>query len=910
MKMYTKSLWCRMNARTAAIVVSLCGLAATAQAQNAICARVGVQIQQEAVISRNAFRATLQLNNDGNEPITDISVELDIRTVGGETSNAKFSIRPPDVTGMGNVDGTGSLGGLGAGTAVWTIIPLDEAAPTAPLAYDFGGVLRYTLGGTQVTIPLTPDRLEVLPNPKLRVKYFWEKNVYSDDPFTQEIEPAVPFTVGLMMTNVGAGVANNVRVTSSQPVITENERGLLINFQLIGSQVQDRNVTPSLAVTLGDIAPLGQAGSSKVARWLMTSSLQGRFIEYRVRYEHLDALGDSRLTLIEGQPSIFELIHPVQTQETGDDRVVDFMTNERFYMPGLPGHDPYEDPSDYDKQDLPDTLHRSTGEVDPVIPILSAFAGVQAAGRVVITADVTPDGFMYIKVPDPLNGAYQLSRVVRSDGRELVLGLNAWQTNRIFREAGQQALVAHRLHLFDRGNGSQASYTLFFDGAGVQPQISSWQILANHGDSLIDVPSELAATPEYVEPRQSGIRKIKVNFNKPIRTDSISSSTFSIQGFHTNDVPVDLSGLAYDFQFAPDARSVTVFLSRTLPDRARYCISMPLVQDLFGNFITSNTRRTVYALVGDATGDARTNNTDVGAVQSLVGTQLVDITNARHLRADVNNDGSIDLADRALALASRGADLRAIREPCEIPRQGPKTQDEVVIGPPSSTPIAIGPGPEIRVDPNSPKVPLTSRRIMVESLTEIDPLQAMSEVGAASLNLKESSSQGTVQDSEASFVRLGGDDALEVGYVNDGVSKVVDSKLALVQTTTAHVRGKDIGLIDLNTMLDAASKASGWKLTRATQLVKAEHGGYFILGDGMARGENVRFRLSLNLHTRGDVNMDGLCDAMDVAMVVDSIESGSQQGTDNNKLLDVNGDGQVDTADVAAIRAIAATGKQ
>jgi hypothetical protein len=66
----------------------------------------------------------------------------------------------------------------------------------------------------------------------------------------------------------------------------------------------------------------------------------------------------------------------------------------------------------------------------------------------------------------------------------------------------------------------------------------------------------------------------------------------------------------------------------------------------------------------------------------------------------------------------------------------------------------------------------------------------------------------------------------------------------------------------------------------------------------------------LNLHTRGDVNLDGRCDAMDVAVVVEAIASETEQRTENNKLLDVNGDGQVSMADVTAIRAIAATSKQ
>jgi len=51
---------------------------------------------------------------------------------------------------------------------------------------------------------------------------------------------------------------------------------------------------------------------------------------------------------------------------------------------------------------------------------------------------------------------------------------------------------------------------------------------------------------------------------------------------------------------------------------------------------------------------------------------------------------------------------------------------------------------------------------------------------------------------------------------------------------------------------------------------------------------------------------------MDVAMVLESLASASpnEQQVTRNDLLDVNGDGQIDMGDVAAVRSIASISKQ
>ena len=80
--------------------------------------------------------------------------------------------------------------------------------------------------------------INVVPDPEMTVKYFWEKFVYGADPFAPNFAlPPVPFYLGLLIWNSGHGTAYAMKMTSSQPKIVDNMKGLLVSFNLIGSQV-------------------------------------------------------------------------------------------------------------------------------------------------------------------------------------------------------------------------------------------------------------------------------------------------------------------------------------------------------------------------------------------------------------------------------------------------------------------------------------------------------------------------------------------------------------------------------------------------------------------------------------------------------------------------------------------------
>ena len=252
--------------------------AQTPPPQAGTCARVTIQLSQSAAITRTAFRATLTIGNSpDNVPLQNLKVTLDIRDAASNPANAAFGISNPVLTGLSDVAGSGTLNPGSQGTAVWTILPTRDAAPTANTKYTVGGTITYTLSGVNITLPLFPAPITVMPDPLLQFHYFLQRIVYGDDPFTPQVEPSEPFSLGLLIVNKGAGTAHNLSITSSQPKIVDNEKGLQIAFQLLGASVNGKAVAPSLTADFGDVGP----NSTATADFLLLSSLQGDFLSFQ-----------------------------------------------------------------------------------------------------------------------------------------------------------------------------------------------------------------------------------------------------------------------------------------------------------------------------------------------------------------------------------------------------------------------------------------------------------------------------------------------------------------------------------------------------------------------------------------------------------------------------------------------------
>ena len=294
--------------------------------ETGVCAIIRIRIEQELAVTREAFLAKLEIENQEDSPLEQIELEIVITdSVTGDEATHLFSIGDGMLSGSLNIiDSTWTLPSEMSGAAEWLIIPYSEAAPVSSRAYDVGGILLYALNGKNITIPLLPTKITIIPDPSLLVHYFWEKNIIGDDSLTDEIEPSVPFTLGVAVRNAGYGTASSLQITSGQPEIIENSKGLLVNFMIIGASIGGESTTPSLTVTFGDLAP----NTTKVARWFIISNLQGEFKNYSATFENINPLGNPQLSILDDL-EIHELIRNVVIYNSDEeDGILDFLVNE------------------------------------------------------------------------------------------------------------------------------------------------------------------------------------------------------------------------------------------------------------------------------------------------------------------------------------------------------------------------------------------------------------------------------------------------------------------------------------------------------------------------------------------------------------------------------------------------------
>ena len=415
------------------------------------CAKVRLRLEQEAVISRDAFQARLEIENTTASPLDAIGVTLLVTDESGANRTEQFQIRPPTLDGLSGVDGAGLLPAQSTGSAAWFLVPATSAAPTNRTRYFVSGTLTYRQDGTLLTLPLAPTAIDVLPTPRLFVDYFHERDVFSDDPFTPEIEPSIPYSLAVRVRNEGFGVAKNFRITSAQPEIVDNEKGLFIHFEIIATEVGGVGLSPALTADFGDIHP----GASVVGRWLFRSSLQGLFTSYDASFEHISGLGDRRFSLID-RINIHEMIHLVQADRGLEDGLPDFLVND------VP-----------DFRDLPDTLHFSNGSNAPVMVVTNGMIdGPISAGHLTAQLTVTPvPGWFYLQMPDPADQTFRLREVRRADNSLVYLGTNVWRTDRTFIGFGQRPLRENILHLLDFAGAG--AYTLIYEPAGPTPDTNA-----------------------------------------------------------------------------------------------------------------------------------------------------------------------------------------------------------------------------------------------------------------------------------------------------------------------------------------------------------------------------------------------------------------------------------------------------
>ncbi|KAB7627950.1 putative Ig domain-containing protein [Alkalilimnicola sp. S0819] len=429
-------------------------------AEETVCAQVKIEIKQELTLERQAFDAHMRIINGLDTiPLENMAINVTFTDENGDAvlassdpdaTDAKFFIRIDSMEGVDSVtDGT-----IAAGATAdihWLIIPAPGASDGIPSGklYFAGANLEYTFGGESQRTEVVPDTIYVKPMPQLTLDYFLTQEVYADDAFTPEIEPAEPFTLGVRVANNGTGTAQALKIDSAQPRIIENEQGLLIGFKILDSQVNDQPYAPTLLVNFGDIP----ANDASVGRWNMVTTLSGEFVDFSAEFTHADELGGALTSLLDATNTHF-LIHDVLVDLPGRDGVRDFLADDgdalRVY---------------------------ESDNVDTVVADHSGSASLSfmrsSDGDSYYTLTTPPEaGFLYAKLPDPFNGSKRIKAVLRSDGKRLATA-NAWLSRTRRDDQGWDRYV----NLFDAATGG--SYTVIFSDRAETPQAPVLQFVAD-----------------------------------------------------------------------------------------------------------------------------------------------------------------------------------------------------------------------------------------------------------------------------------------------------------------------------------------------------------------------------------------------------------------------------------------------
>ena len=603
-----------------------------------LCTTLRLQLDQTLTLERQAFEARLLLDNETEFALESLRLDFTIVDANGAPAGERFVVLGPTLDVLTAVDGTGTLVAGATGTATFMLIPGDSAAPTGPTVYRVNGTLSYAISGQTLSFPLFPAQITVLPNPSLELNYFIETQVYGDDPFTAELEPSVPFSLGLWAKNAGGGTAGNVRIESGEPIIMENERNLLIDFDLLGSQVGTEQRSPSLAVDLGDIG----AGEVRVAQWLMSSTIQGEFVDYEVEISSLNGFNTPEFAVVDSA-TIEPLVRAVRADVPLDDFIPDFLVNQLTNINALP-----------------DRIYLSEGAIEPVTAEIVSATSV-STDVLSVDAGVDP-GWRYIRMQDPSGGAKRIASVIRDDGRVIQLGTNTWQTKFIDRSVPVAVLRAD-IHIFDRGGSGL--YTLTYDPDNQAPFVSQWASVKSSGSS-----SAVAAIPFFAgkavsESRTGGLSQLVASFSEPINPATFDATAISLAAFDATGTEVGIPPTTVTAALTLGGTGAEIAFAPPLASGRRYCVRIVGAADAAGNVLTASTARLdISVATGDVTGDLRTNVTDFGALATLVPTLIIDRANPLEVRCDIDRDGDIDSTDITIALAANGTNLHSAVNPC------------------------------------------------------------------------------------------------------------------------------------------------------------------------------------------------------------------------------------------------------
>jgi len=175
--------------------------------------------------------------------------------------------------------------------------------------------------------------------------------------------------------------------------------------------------------------------------------------------------------------------------------------------------------------------------------------------------------------------------------------------------------------------------------SGDGPQITGWEILADHG---AQGTIATAIEDNYIEPRVDGLRKFRVTFDRDIAPASVQSGAVMISG----QAGGDQSPLVSDLSLDGSQRVLTITLSAAPPNGDLYTVTCTtMLVDTGGQPLMGDRDIAIRALAGDVDGSGKATPADMRAIRRKLG-QAAAGDDARY---DVDGSGTISEADMIAA---------------------------------------------------------------------------------------------------------------------------------------------------------------------------------------------------------------------------------------------------------------------
>ena len=457
------------------------------------CAQVKLEIKQKLVLTRQAFRGTLTIENGSSNAIEDILVDVNATNMetGFMATSREMQIAIEKIEGFeGEKDGAWRLGAGKKGVATILFIPTKYAAPETLTTYSFGGTLSFKDGSTTQNRSLFPVSLQVKPSPELDLTYFMQRDVYGDNPLTPDVvEPVIPAEFSVLIHNKGKGDANNVRMITKKPEIVENEKGLLIDFDIISSSLNGGEKTMALdddiATQFGTIA----AGTASYATWDLTASLMGHFTEYDVNVTHVTDYGNPDLSLLD-RVTIHELIHSMNAT-IGDKVYRAWITND------VP-----------DAEDAPDHIYFANGTDEELVTLSeeTRMERIDATHYRVTVPTNVPRNWFYTAVANPAGKYAKILSITDETNNRSLDAANFWTTDYTMKD-GIDPQLDYRLHIAD-----------IVSGKGTNTYIVEFEPIP---ELRLDVKS-ITTVPADDQIAEKPIEQLTVEFNKDIKPETFT----------------------------------------------------------------------------------------------------------------------------------------------------------------------------------------------------------------------------------------------------------------------------------------------------------------------------------------------------------------------------------------------------